>query len=219
MEKHNKIFRQIGRPALFILQRFAKLRILLSSLVDLSWFYRFDHSSLLAGLTLLCIQRVDGMKYVSTFFELDFDTPWDHKILQESLFGVLEIVMQRSKMILKVVVWYWSLDILQEESEERRRDSVLTDFSSLNATVRMSVQKVSLVLFFEVVSIKYTCALETKVRRSLRFRNNQITEERVTMAPQQQGSNHSSVDPRSVTSVTEWREGECAIPVWQRIVF
>ena len=33
----------------------------------------------------MCIQRVDGMKYVSTFFELDFDTPWDHKILQESL--------------------------------------------------------------------------------------------------------------------------------------
>ena len=34
----------------------------------------------------MCIQRVDGMKYVSTFFELDFDTPWDHKILKASQF-------------------------------------------------------------------------------------------------------------------------------------
>ena len=43
--------------------------------------------SVFAGLTLMCIQRVDGMKYVSTFFELDFDTPWDHKILKASQFS------------------------------------------------------------------------------------------------------------------------------------
>jgi len=116
-------------------------------------------SDLLASLTLLCIQRVDGMKYVSTFFELDFDTPWDHKILQE-------------------------------ESEERRRDSVLTDFSSLNATVRMSVQK---------------------VRRSLRFRNNQITEERVTMAPQQQhwGGINNGGGSRELLSKSDYLEAGC----------
>ena len=40
---------------------------------------------------------------------------------------------------------------------------MLAEFSSLNATVRMSMRK---------------------MRRSLRFRNNQITEERVNMTPQ-----------------------------------
>jgi len=35
------------------------------------------------GIAVLIINAMRDVKAVSTFFELDFDTPWDHKVLQE----------------------------------------------------------------------------------------------------------------------------------------
>ena len=35
------------------------------------------------GIAVLLINAMRDVKAVSTFFELDFDTPWDNKVLQE----------------------------------------------------------------------------------------------------------------------------------------
>lgn len=36
--------------------------------------------NLCAGLSVLAVNQLKDIKAISTFFELDFDTPWDHKV-------------------------------------------------------------------------------------------------------------------------------------------